>query len=176
MKSWKKTQKLRIKLYFMKDSVERTNYLVKNNVFQSVGDNFFFQPRVIPADPKLIIFHNNVHVASGVTFVNHDITHNMLNNLGIGNFSYVEGCIEVMDNVFIGANSTILPNVRIGSNVIIGAGSVVTHDVPDNSVVAGVPAKVIKTFDEYLESRKKMVNSSTEDLWRTFYEERGNNK
>ena len=44
----------------------------------------------------------------------------------------------------IGANATILPDVTIGKNVVVGAGSVVTKDVPDNSVVVGVPAKIIK--------------------------------
>lgn len=45
-------------------------------------------------------------------------------------------------------------DVKIGSNVIIGACSLINKDIPDNCVVAGVPAKIIKTFDEYLEKRK----------------------
>lgn len=48
----------------------------------------------------------------------------------------------------IGANSTILPGVTIGRNALVGAGSVVTKDVPGNAVVAGNPAKVIKTVDQ----------------------------
>lgn len=48
----------------------------------------------------------------------------------------------------IGANSTILPNVRIGRNSIVGAGAVVTKSVPEYSVVAGVPAKVIRNLYE----------------------------
>lgn len=62
-----------------------------------------------------------------------------------------------MDNVFIGSNTSILSNVRIGPNAIVAAGSVVTKDVPPNSVVAGVPAKVIGTFDSYMEKRKKPI-------------------
>lgn len=49
----------------------------------------------------------------------------------------------------------ILPGVIIGNNVIIGAGAVVAKDIPDNSVAVGVPARVIKTADEYLEKIKK---------------------
>ena len=48
----------------------------------------------------------------------------------------------------LGANCTILPGVTIGKNSLVGAGSVVTKDVPENSVVAGNPAKVIKKVDE----------------------------
>lgn len=50
------------------------------------------------------------------------------------------------DNVNVGANVVIIGNITIGNNVIIGAGSVVIHDVPDNSVVAGNPARVIKSL------------------------------
>ena len=52
------------------------------------------------------------------------------------------------DNVYVAANATVVGNITIGSNVIIGAGSVVTKDVPDNVVVVGNPARVIKTIDD----------------------------
>lgn len=45
--------------------------------------------------------------------------------------------------------------MKIGSNVIIGACSLITKDIPDNCVAAGVPARVIESFDEYLEKRMK---------------------
>lgn len=55
--------------------------------------------------------------------------------------------VVVGSDVWIGGNVTILPGVTIGNNVVVGAGAVVTRDVPDNSVVAGVPAKVIKEIE-----------------------------
>lgn len=55
--------------------------------------------------------------------------------------------IEIGDKVWIGENVCILRGVRIGNGVIIGANSVVTKNIPDNSIVAGVPAKVIKQFN-----------------------------
>lgn len=58
---------------------------------------------------------------------------------------YSKGPVIIGENCWIGENVCILPGVIIGKNVIIGAGSIVTHDMPDNSVVGGVPAKVIKT-------------------------------
>jgi acetyltransferase-like isoleucine patch superfamily enzyme len=63
--------------------------------------------------------------------------------------------ITVGNDVYIGFRTMIMPGVNIGSRVIIGAGSIVTKDIPDNSVAAGVPARVIKTVDEYLEQMKK---------------------
>ena len=49
----------------------------------------------------------------------------------------------------------IMPGVNIGNRVIIGAGAVVTRDIPDNSVAVGIPAKVIKTADEYFDKLKR---------------------
>lgn len=66
--------------------------------------------------------------------------------------------INIGDNVYIGIGSIILPGVNIGDNVIIGAGSIVTKDIPSNSVYAGIPARYIKTLDEYLVGIKNYVN------------------
>jgi sugar O-acyltransferase (sialic acid O-acetyltransferase NeuD family) len=57
----------------------------------------------------------------------------------------IAGCVEIGDGTFIGTNATILPRLRIGRWVTIGAGAVVTKDVPDYSIVAGNPARIIKT-------------------------------
>src|SRR5690606_26385380 len=64
------------------------------------------------------------------------------------------GKIVIGNNVYVGNNSLILPGVIIGNNVIVGAGSVVTKSIPEGSVVAGNPAKIIGTLDEVEE---KMV-------------------
>ncbi|AGZ25633.1 MULTISPECIES: DapH/DapD/GlmU-related protein [Staphylococcus] len=56
--------------------------------------------------------------------------------------------ITVKENAWIGAASTILPGVIIGENAIVGANSLVTKDVPANTIVAGSPARVIKTIEE----------------------------
>lgn len=52
--------------------------------------------------------------------------------------------ITIGDDVWIGGDAVVLPGVRIGNNVIVAAGAVVDKDVPDNCVVAGVPAKIIE--------------------------------
>ena len=63
--------------------------------------------------------------------------------------------IRVGNNVYIGSGAYIMPGVTIGDNCIIGAASVVTKDIPANSVAVGIPARVIKTIDEYYENAVK---------------------
>lgn len=59
--------------------------------------------------------------------------------------------VIIGDDVWIGGNVTILPGVSIGNNVVVAAGAVVTKDVPDNCVVGGVPARIIKTIEDDVE-------------------------
>ncbi|MDO5668209.1 MAG: serine acetyltransferase [Alcaligenaceae bacterium] len=58
------------------------------------------------------------------------------------------GIPVIGNNVYISAGARILGDISIGNNVIIGANAVVIKDVPDNSIVAGVPAKVIREIDQ----------------------------
>lgn len=67
------------------------------------------------------------------------------------------GRVVIGDNVFIGQGSIILPNTHIGNRVIIGAGSVVSQDIPDNTVAAGNPAKVIETYDSFVEKHRAQM-------------------
>ena len=78
------------------------------------------------------------------------------------------GKVTIGDEVFVGHGTIILPNVRIGSRVVIGAGSVVTRDIPDNSIAAGNPAKVIGTYDDFLAKHKAQmkVRPVYDTLWK----------
>lgn len=143
-----------IRLWTMIKSTDRVAYLRKNHIFGGIGKNVTIMDRKIPLYAKLIKIHDNVRIASNVSFVTHDVTHYMLNTkLGKNLYNETVGCIEIMDNVFVGTNVTILNNVRIGENSIIAAGAVVTKDVPANSIVGGVPARVICSLDDYLAKR-----------------------
>ena len=108
------------------------------------------QPWNFGTEPELISFGDNVHVASNVNFVNHDITCMMFNYMDKEHhYKIRQGEITIGNNAFIGAGSRILYNVTIGDNVIIGAGSRVNKNIPSGTVAAGVPCKVIGSFEEY---------------------------
>lgn len=91
---------------------------------------------------EMVTIEDDVFVGPNVTFT--DDPHPM----NCPKYKECKGGVTVKALARIGANTTILPGVTIGRNSLVGAGSVVTKDVPDNSVVAGSPAKVIKQVDD----------------------------
>lgn len=66
--------------------------------------------------------------------------------------------VIIEDNVLIGANAVVLEGVRVGEGAVVAAGSVVTEDVPANTVVAGSPARVIKTKDDKTISKTEFLD------------------
>lgn len=120
------------------------------------GENFNVYGKVYwGSEPWIISFGNNIHITDGVRFITHDG--------GTLLFRHIVPDLEITkpiivgSNVYIGTQTIILPGVTIGDNVIIGAGSVVTHDVPSDSVYAGVPARFIKPINAYM---KKIEDES----------------
>lgn len=90
---------------------------------------------------------DNVFIGHGVMFTN-DLFPRATNADGTAKTEADWKVVEtfVKAGASIGSNATILCGITIGENALIGAGSVVTRDVPPNTVVAGVPAKIIKTL------------------------------
>ena len=94
-----------------------------------------------------IIISNNVLIASKVFITDHFHGDTSVDSLKIPpNFRKVisKGPVIIEDNVWIGEGVVIMPNVRIGRNAIVGANAVVTKDVPENTVIGGNPARIIK--------------------------------
>jgi len=117
-----------------------------------IGKNCeLYKDVLYPGEPYLCSFGDNVRVTSGVKFITHDGGVWVCRNNGQLTDADVFGKIIVGNNVHIGVNAIIMPGVTIGNNVVIGCGAVVTRDIPDNSIAVGVPAKVIESYDEYLE-------------------------
>lgn len=111
-----------------------------------IGKNCSIATWSIYPEAYLIEIGNHVQITSGV----HLFTHGggWVLREKIPNFDSF-GKVIIGNNVYIGNNALIMPGITIGSNVVIGAGSVVTKNVPDNVVIAGNPAKIIKTIDDY---------------------------
>ncbi len=123
---------------------------MKNHYGNKYGFDFNYR---VPIGKGLTIAHN-----SGVVFFPKSAGENLIlrNFVVVGNQFSGGECPSIGNNVAFGAGCKVLGSIKIGNHVVIGANAVVTHDIPDNSVVAGIPAKVIR---------------KTKDRWGTPFEE-----
>lgn len=117
----------------------------------SVGDDVFINGNCTFQDSNLITLGNRVIIAPDTKLYCGEHALDATKRFGTrpdGSkylVTYTQP-ITIGDDVWIGGNVTIIGGVHIGNNVIVGAGAVVTKDVPDNTVVGGVPAKTIKSL------------------------------
>lgn len=101
------------------------------------------------SEPYLITLGDDITISFGVHFVTHDGGTWAFRDMDEYENIHKFGRIRVGSHSFVWGGTIILPGVTIGERCVIGAGSVVTRDVPDGTVVAGVPARVIMTTAEY---------------------------
>ena len=120
-----------------------------------IGDNVNIEQNVH------LVCHDRVTIEDNVSITGHcaivDVTHPLQairegRKMG-DSVEANRSQVFIGRNAFIGFGSIILPNVRIGRNCVIGAGSVVASDVPDGSIAAGAPARVLRSVQTGGESR-----------------------
>lgn len=112
----------------------------------NIGENNFIASKFWGSEPYLISIGSNCQITDGVKI----FTHGGGNAIRKKNPKFdCFGKVNIGDYVYIGNNSLIMPGVTIENNVLIGAGSVVTKSVPPNVIVAGNPARILCTLDDW---------------------------
>ena len=141
------------------------------NIGTKIGDRVvIYAPRNTIIDetrPYLIEIGDDVKITYGVTILTHGYDWSVLARLNdrvLGS----AGKVKIGNNVFIGMHTTILKGVTIGNNVIIGANSLVNKDIPDNVVVAGNPARVIMSIDDYYKKRLDAQLSEAVEVYKEY--------
>lgn len=108
-----------------------------------LGKNIFINSGVTFTDMGGIYLADDALIGPNATLisVNHPLNPNKRHGVELHS-------VHIQRNAWVGANATILPGVTIGENAVVAAGAVVTHNVPANTVVAGIPARIIKTINK----------------------------
>lgn len=134
-------------------------------LFKEGGVNLNGKPYFISDDVFLddtgwdkITIEKDVTISKGVTILIHDFSISKPIEVHEEEVwrAYLIAPVHLKEGCFVGANTIILPGTVVGKNTIVGAGSVIKGEIPDNVVIAGNPARILKTNEEYYEKIKKM--------------------
>lgn len=109
-----------------------------------VGENFFANFNLTILDEALVTIGDNAFIGPNVSIFTacHPLEAEARNRM----IEWAEA-VSIGDNVWIGGNAVILPGVTLGHNVVVGAGAVVTKSFPDNCLIAGNPARIIRIIE-----------------------------
>ena len=134
----------------------KRKYLIKRGANIGSGTRMNCNVDAFGTEPYLITVGENCLFAANINLITHDGGIKVLNALGYFDGKRMDNIAPIVigNNVYIGMGAYIMPGVHIGDNVIVGAGAIVTKDIPSNSVCVGIPARVIKTIDEYYQGLK----------------------
>ena len=110
----------------------------------SIGDRVIINEYVIiqGCNGAQVSIGDDVHISYGAKIITGGLDYAETSELR----THISKSISIRNGAWIGVNSVLLPGVTIGKNSVVAAGAIVTKSVEDNSVVAGVPAKVINNF------------------------------
>jgi acetyltransferase-like isoleucine patch superfamily enzyme len=146
--------------YYIRCRADSVEYLRRLGAKIGQGCSIYTDMYNFGTEPWLIEIGNDVTLGQGVQLITHDGTSRLFRDHlpGMSPFGNRFGTIVIRDNCFIGNNAILLPGVEVGPDSAVGAGSVVTKTVPPRTIVAGNPARPIKTLDEYIEGyRQRMI-------------------
>lgn len=154
------------KIIFRKKSSSKSYVKYLKKLGMKIGDGtIIYDPIHTMIDltrPWLIEIGENVKITYDVIILTHGFEWSVIKtkyNDVLGS----AGKVKIGNNVFVGMRTTILKGVTIGDNVIIGANSLINKDIPSNVVVAGNPAKIVCSIEEYYEKRmEKQVYEAVE--------------
>ena len=118
----------------------------KYNPKIDIGDNFHATRNLTIQCANRVVIGKNVLIASDVFIIDFNHGIDPMFDSYLDTDLEISSGVEIDDGVWIGNSAIILPNVKIGKKAIVAAGAVVTKNVPEYSMVAGVPAQIIKRY------------------------------
>lgn len=164
--------KFRLRYFPKKAKKYDFNYILESEGISVGKHTIFYDPNSMSIDrqrPWMLKIGDYCKITKGTVILTHDYSRSVLRR-AYGDIVGEAGETIIGDNVFIGMNSIILMGAQIGNNVIIGAGSVVSGKVPDNSVVAGNPCRIIRTLEEHYAIRKRKTVAEARLYFNKFVE------
>lgn len=170
-----KFRKFRMRYFSKTCNAEYFNQTLRMEGISVGKGTIFYSPETMVIDrqrPWMLIIGEYCKITAGCTILTHDYSRSVLRR-AYHDIVGEAGMTVIGNNVFIGMHSIILMGTHIGDNVIVGAGSVVSGNIPSNVVIAGNPARVIRSLNEHYNRRKSRYIDEAKLFARSYYQRYG---